>query len=145
MEPAPSTGPIVLLTRLARVVHRRSTEEMLGMRLKDLWVLAYLRDGPMSQQAMMDALSFDANHCVLLLNELESSGFVERRRDPADRRRHIVELTTAGLDSLKRAEHAQESIEDDVLAALDAGDRAALGRLLQRALDGVPSEPPTLP
>ena len=41
---ATATGPIVLLTRLARVVYRRSTVELVGMRLRELGALAYLRD-----------------------------------------------------------------------------------------------------
>lgn len=138
MESPPATGPIVLLTRLARVVHRRSAEGLLGIRLKDVWVLAYLRErGPVAQQELTDAVCLDSNQSVLLLNELETRGLVERRRDPADRRRHIVEMTTAGLEALAGAEHAQESIEDEVLAALTADERAALAQLLRRALDGL--------
>lgn len=140
MDDAP--GPIVLLTRLARVVHRSSRPELMGIRLKDLWALAYLRErGPVTQQAVMDGLCIDANYTVLLLNELESSGFVARRRDPADRRRHIVEITDEGRRALEHAEHAQESIEEDVLGALSAEERATLAQLLHRALESaVPAD-----
>jgi DNA-binding MarR family transcriptional regulator len=78
----------------------------------------------------------DANNVVLLLNELEDLGFVTRRRDPSDRRRHLVELTPSGRTGLSSAEHAQETIEDDVLQALDASERAVLWQLLARALRG---------
>ena len=44
METTSGSGSIVLLTRLARVVYRRSTEELLGIRLKELMALASLRD-----------------------------------------------------------------------------------------------------
>ena len=88
-----------------------------------------------SQQALTQALMLDANSCVLLLHELEASGYAERHRDPDDRRRHIVALTPAGRQALERAERAQESIEDEVLAALDPGERAALRTLLSRALE----------
>jgi DNA-binding MarR family transcriptional regulator len=135
METTTGSGSIVLLTRLARVVYRASTEELLGIRLKELATLAYLRDHEdASQQALTQALMVDANSCVLLLNELEAAGYAERRRDPDDRRRHIVALTTAGRQALEHAERAQESIEDEVLAALDADERAALRTLLSRAL-----------
>ena len=46
-------------------------------------------------------------------------GFITRRRDPADRRRHIVELST--------------NDEDDLLRALSADERATLHGLLVRA------------
>ena len=78
----------------------------------------------------------DANNVVLLLNELEDRGHIARRRDPTDRRRHRVELTAAGRRALVKAEHAQESIEEDVLGALNPEERATLWRLLTRALYG---------
>ena len=78
----------------------------------------------------------DANNVVLLLNELEELGHVARLRDPHDRRRHLVELTTEGREALAEAELAQETIEDEVLQALDASERATLWQLLTRALYG---------
>ncbi len=90
----PTTGTIVLLTRLARVVYRRSTVELVGMNIKNMGVLAYLRDHPgVSQGMMTDDLSIDSNTGVLVLNDLEDLEYVERRRDPADRRRHLVDVT----------------------------------------------------
>ena len=62
MEATNASGSIVLLTRLARVVYRASTEELLGIRLKELATLAYLRDHEdASQQALTQALMVDAN------------------------------------------------------------------------------------
>jgi DNA-binding MarR family transcriptional regulator len=84
----------------------------------------------------------DANNVVLLLNELEDLGYVARRRDPDDRRRHMVALTDAGLRALSSAERAQATIEDDVLRALDPGDRALLWQLLTRALQGAEPDAP---
>lgn len=127
----------MLLTRLARVVYRESSEQLLGITLKQMAALAYLRDyrSP-SQQAVGEALCVDANNCVLLLNELESAGLAERHRDPDDRRRHLVTITPAGLEALDRAEEAQQSIEDDVLGALSQAKRDTLRRLLHEALEG---------
>ncbi|HEY3844882.1 MAG TPA: MarR family winged helix-turn-helix transcriptional regulator [Acidimicrobiales bacterium] len=132
-----ATGSIVLLTRLARVVYRRSTVDLVGMGLKELAALAFLRDHEQSsQQGLSDALCIDANNCVLLLNELENLDYVERRRDPQDRRRHLVKVTAAGLDALERAELAQGSVEDEVLGSLTTAERSTLQRLLSRALEG---------
>ncbi len=127
----------MLLTRLARVVFRRSTEELLGIRLKHLMALAYLREHELaSQQTFSEDMHLDANNCVLLLNELETLGFATRQRDPSDRRRHLLTLTESGRTALERAERAQETIEGDVLGALDADERATLNDLLSRALAG---------
>ena len=57
----------------------------------------------------------DSNTGVLVLNDLEDLEYVERRRDPTDRRRHLVDITDAGLEALERAEVAQGSIEDEIL------------------------------
>ena len=126
---------MVLLTRLAKQVYRRSSEELLGMHLRHLMALSYLRDHDGSpQQELAEALCMDANNVVLLLNELEDRAHVTRRRDPDDRRRHLVDLTAAGRKALASAERAQESIEDELLHALDPDERAVLWRLLTRAL-----------
>ena len=101
----PATGTIVLLTRLARAVFLRSSVDLVGMNLRNMVVLAYLRDHPgASQQAMTEQLSMDSNTGVLVLNDLEDLEYVERRRDPADRRRHLVDITDAGLEALEQAE-----------------------------------------
>ena len=132
-----STGSMVLLTRLNRLVYRYATEEALGMRLKQFAVLSVLREqGSMPQQALGEQMHVDPNNLVLLLNDAEASGWVERRRDPADRRRHIVVLTQAGEEALARAELAIEGVEDQVLGPLSAEERVTLRRLLQKAAAG---------
>jgi DNA-binding MarR family transcriptional regulator len=132
------TGVTVLVTRLARVIFRRTPGSLLGMPLMQFATLSSLRDRPqVSQQALCELMSVDANNLVLWLNDLESSGYVLRRRDPSDRRRHLVEITDAGLRALDRAERGIGSVEDDVLAALGPGDRRQLQRLLTEALEGV--------
>lgn len=132
----PTTGTIVLLTRLSRAVFVRSSVDLVGMNLKNMVVLAYLRDHPSaSQQVMTEDLSIDSNTGVLVLNDLEDLEFVERRRDPADRRRHIVDITDAGLQALEQAEIAQGSIEDEILGGLSDSERVTFRRLLVKALE----------
>ncbi len=131
-------GAMVLLTRLSKQVYRRSDEQLLGMHLRHLVALAYVRDHDgCPQQDLADAFCMDANNVVLLLNELEDLGFATRLRDPHDRRRHLVQLTPAGLKALRAAERAQGTIEDQVLVALDESERRTLRELLSRALRGV--------
>ncbi len=131
-------GSMVLLTRLAKQVYRRTNEEQLGMQLRHLVALTFLRDHQgCPQQELADAFCMDANNVVLLLNELEQLGYATRQRDPLDRRRHVVELTAAGANALARAEQATETVEDDVLRALDEDERRVLWQLLTRALRGV--------
>lgn len=126
-----------LLTRMSKLIYRRSSEELLGMSLRHYVALAYLRDVEHApQQLMCEIFGVDANNMVLLLNALEAAGYIARVRDPADRRRHLVELTDAGRTALERAEIAQGAIEDEILGALSVPERATLRELLARALAG---------
>jgi MarR family transcriptional regulator, lower aerobic nicotinate degradation pathway regulator len=128
---------MILLPRLAKQVMRRSDPELLGMDLRLLMALSFLADHDGAhQQELVDALCMDAKNVVLLLNELERCGYLIRRRDAEDRRRHRVHITAAGRESLERAARIQEDIEDDVLQALDAEERLTLWRLLTRAVHG---------
>jgi len=122
---------------MAKVVHRRTPEDLLGMRLRHFVVLSYIAErGRVPQQDLADVFCMDANNLVLLLNELEIADFVHRQRDPDDRRRHLVEITASALIALGRAEEAREAIEDEVLGALEPEERETLRRLLIKALDG---------
>jgi MarR family transcriptional regulator, temperature-dependent positive regulator of motility len=126
-----------MLLRLAKVIQKRSTEELLGITLRQLMLLSYLRWSrvPALQQQLCEYLWLDPNNCVLLLNELEEKGYVERRRDAADRRRHVVDITDEGLRALEQAERAQESIGEQLFAGLSDEERVTLRSLLSRALE----------
>ena len=140
MESGSNTGLVALITQISKALHRRTSEELLGMRLKQFLLLGYVRDhgnGGVSQQELETALLIDANSVVLLLNELEAAGLSVRRRDPHDRRRHMVELTAAGRVAVERAEKARESLEDTILADFTAEERVALTKVLRRVLDAL--------
>lgn len=138
-ETCPGTPTaMILLPRLAKQIMRRANPELLGMDLRLLMALSYLADHDGApQQELVDALCMDAKNVVLLLNELEDNGYLERRRDPEDRRRHRVLITEAGRAALGRARDHMNDIENEVLQALDPGERDALVTLLARALRGV--------
>src|SRR5215217_6408612 len=117
-------GTLAMVLHLSKAVHRASSDELLGMRLRQYLVLSYLRErSPSRQQDLCETLMLDANNCVLLLNELENAGWTQRRRDPGDRRRHVVVITDEGRAAWQRARDAQESLEGDILGALDEGER----------------------
>jgi len=135
MEKRTTPGTTVLLTQLTKQIYRRTSEEQLGMRLKEFATLAMLHDhSPIPQHELGELLCVDANNLVLLLNDLEAREFALRRRDPADRRRHLVEITEEGLRAFASAEKAIEGVEDEVLAPLTRQERMELQELLARAL-----------
>jgi len=131
-------GLVSQITQISKALHRRTGEELLGMRLKQFMLLGYVRDHTgVSQQELESALLMDANGVVLLLNELEAAGFSIRKRDANDRRRHLVELTPSGQVAFERAEKARESLEDEILADFSVEERATLKKQLDRVLESL--------
>jgi DNA-binding MarR family transcriptional regulator len=88
--------------------------------------------GPTSQQGLIEVLAVDASALVAVLNDLEGNGRVERRRDPTDRRRHIVQITPVGAAAVAAVEAAITAVENEALADLGAGGIAQLHGLLAR-------------
>src|SRR6202521_1326912 len=126
-----------LLEHLARVGRRafETTLEPGGLRPRHLIALKLLSEqGPASQQGLADSLSLDPSNVVGLLNELEERGLIPRRREPADRRPHIVELSPRGGDELCLAYTRLRFVEDDLFSALSADERVTLYDLLVRAV-----------
>jgi DNA-binding MarR family transcriptional regulator len=118
-------------------VRAESSLSPLGLRPRHLVTLTVLRDhGGATQQALAATLQIDRTNLVGLLNELEGTGLIVRRRTDEDRRRHVVELTEAGGRKLVDAECALAAAEDELFSALDAEQRETLYRLLQQATAG---------
>lgn len=88
--------------------------------------------GPVSQQDLIEFLAIDPSALVGLLNDLERTGLAERRRDPADRRRHIVELTATGARVVRDVDRAIAAVEADEFADLTADEIEQLRDLLTR-------------
>src|SRR3984885_14280559 len=128
-----------LIDHLARVGRCASEASVSAgcLRPRHMIALKLLAErGPMSQHAVGLALSLDPSNVVGLLNVLEERQLITRRRDPADRRCHIVELSPRGEDELCLAYDRLRVIEDDLFSALSAAERATLYDLLVRAVNG---------
>jgi DNA-binding MarR family transcriptional regulator len=126
-----------LLGHLARVGGRAAEASMSpdGLRPRHVIALKLLSEqGPLSQQGLGEVLSLDPSNVVGLLNELEERALIVRRRDPVDRRRHIVELSTVGEEALAVAYVRLGLVEDDLLSALSVEERTTLYHLLLRAV-----------
>ena len=130
--------PTRLLSLAALRSDRVVTEALaaVGARKWHYAVLATLEQfGAASQAQLSDRTRIYRSDLVSVLNELADEGFVERGPDPADRRRNVVSLTTAGRRRLKRLDKLVAAVQDDVFAPLDAAQRAQLAALLTVLVD----------
>lgn len=129
------SSPGFLLNKVGAVAAAWITEAFvpLGIGPRHGRVLLTLRSsGAMGQGPLARELGYDASTLVLLLNDLEDGELITRRRDTADRRRHIVEITEAGLLRRAEADAAVTEVEERLLGDLAPEERTALRALLLR-------------
>jgi DNA-binding MarR family transcriptional regulator len=122
-----------LLKRLGFAAKEASHDafEGTGLSAFHFAVLALLEEDPRETQALIaDALGYDRSHIVRLLDELEERELVMRKRDPEDRRRHVVKLTADGRAMLRRLQALMRRMEEDFLAPLNPEQREQLHGLL---------------
>jgi DNA-binding MarR family transcriptional regulator len=85
--------------------------------------------GP-SQQALSARLGLLPSRVVAYVDELEDRGYVERRRNPSDRRLHALYLTPAGKKLMRKLSELARRHEHRMTAALDAAQLDMLRELL---------------
>ena len=125
--------PTLLMIKLGRITMHRFTEalEPFGIRPRHVAALIELRDrGELTQQTLCGQLHLDPTNLVAILNELERKGFATRRRDPEDRRRHLVEVSKKGIAVIDKVSEVMDGVEDDLLDGLDPAEREQLEGLL---------------
>ena len=100
---APTAG--MLLVKIGKAAERRFAEALkpTGLTPRHLGVLFEVQARPTSQQDLIETIGVDPSKLVGLLNDLEADGLIVRKRDPEDRRRHIVEVSEQGSVRLEEA------------------------------------------
>jgi DNA-binding MarR family transcriptional regulator len=88
-----------------------------------------------SQQEISAQLGLLASRMVALVDDLEASGLVERRRGTVDRRVYALTMTEAGQQKMREIGRVAQSHGADVLTPLSRAERATLHDLLTRLAD----------
>jgi DNA-binding MarR family transcriptional regulator len=133
------TDQLGYLLGRSHLEHRAIAERALaslGLSGKGFGALILLvQEGPLSQQRLGRRQGVDRTTMVAVVDELESSGYVERRRDPSDRRAYSLHATAKGREVLQRAAEATQRAEHEFLAPLPAADRRRLKQMLRTLLE----------
>ena len=117
---------------LAQLGHYAATQFAEQMAAVDLTpphagILRAIASGPGgSQQALSAQLGLLPSRVVAYVDELEDRGYVERRRNPDDRRLHALHLTASGKKLMNKISDLARQHERRVTAGLDAEQRATL-------------------
>src|SRR3954471_8887917 len=134
-----------LFFRLWRASHTRvaAALESIGVTPASFGLLNVLgaREGAM-QQELGAAMGIDPSTMVALIDALESAGLARRKPHPKDRRARVVAITPKGRRTLERGRALAAQVEDEVLGGLRSAEREELLKLLRRALDSAPPQPP---
>jgi MarR family transcriptional regulator for hemolysin len=85
-----------------------------------------------TQLALAAHLGLDRTVLTYLIDDLVRAGLVERRLNPADRRRRRIVATPEGERAFRELEGRVHDAEDALLGALSPAERATFRRLLTR-------------
>jgi DNA-binding MarR family transcriptional regulator len=109
--------------------------EPLGLRVQDAGLLRILsaRAG-MTQIELSETFGVAPSRMVLLLDGLEASGLIERKRDPSDRRRMRVYPSPEGLKTAQTVANLTATMDEGLFRALTPEERAALSDLVSRVV-----------
>jgi MarR family transcriptional regulator, transcriptional regulator for hemolysin len=135
--PAPRTPPIGLhLSAAARVV-TRAFDDALGQAggSMPVWLVLLnlkMRRQVANQRELAAAVGIREATLTHHLNAMESDGLLTRRRDPGNRRVHVVELTEAGEAAFARLRDAALAFDRRLRHGLDAAELAAFEEVLNR-------------
>ena len=128
------------LTRISRTVGRAFDDTLAeaGGSLPVWLVLISLKSRQLaSQRELAEAVGIQGATLTHHLDTMESAGLVTRRRDPANRRLHLVELTPAGDALFLRLRDAAMAFDSRLRAGLSDSEVSQLETLLTRLRENV--------
>jgi DNA-binding MarR family transcriptional regulator len=140
-KPPPGRGlfsPAFLIAQVGAHAAAKFAErlEAIGVTPAHAGILRLLQGSEgLSQQALGTELRVLPSRLVVLIDELEERGLVERRDHPTDRRSYALHLTDKGLETLKTIGRVAREHQENLCAALNEKEREQLASLLRRIAD----------
>jgi MarR family transcriptional regulator for hemolysin len=144
----PAETPIGLeLATAARVVGRAFDDRLSeagGSRPTWLVLLALKQGRTRNQRELAAAIGIQGATLTHHLNAMEDDGLVVRRRDPENRRVHLLEMTEAGEAAFLRLAVVAGAHDARLRAGFSATDLTLLRELLGRLRANVEAAQPTV-
>ncbi|WP_284749822.1 MarR family winged helix-turn-helix transcriptional regulator [Amycolatopsis sp. RTGN1] len=143
--PAPTTTPIgVVLAHTAKTAGRAFDHALAAAGgSQPVWqILISLKTRPVAnQRELADAVGIQGATLTHHLNSMETTGLVTRRRDPANRRVHLVTLTPDGEQLFLRLASAAIAHDERMRKGLTDAEITQLADLLHRLAGNVTDNP----
>ena len=134
--PRPARPPIGLhLSRAARSVSRAFDDALAqaGGSVPVWLVLISLKSQQLrNQRELAEAVGIREATLTHHLNAMDEQGLITRRRDPANRRVHLVELTELGEAAFHRMRGAAVAFDEKLRAGFGDDEVASLESMLSR-------------
>jgi MarR family 2-MHQ and catechol resistance regulon transcriptional repressor len=115
---------------LARLAQRGTLRELTSSQFGVLESLYHL--GPMCQGEVSAKILRSTGNMTLVLDNLEKRGWVQRQRDPDDRRKVNVSLTEEGRAVISRVLPQQVAAIVEEMSALTPEEQITLGRVCRK-------------
>lgn len=98
-------------------------------------------DGPLSMGELARRVGVTEKTITGIIDRLEREDYVQRERDPSDRRVVHVRLTPRGQETAEQLQAQAHDRFRTFLSLLDAEDRTALLRVFEKLVDRLGSDP----
>ncbi len=129
-----------LISDVSRLLRKRFDERarLIGVTRQQWRTLSVLKRHEGSNQGMLaELLEVEPITLGRMIDRLEEAGWVERRRDPGDRRVWRIHLTDAAQPILLQLKGIADALFVDAAVGISAGDQAKLHALLEQLRDNL--------
>jgi DNA-binding MarR family transcriptional regulator len=137
-RPAGRSSPAFLIAQVGALAASQFAERLRKLKLapRHAGILRILNSTPaITQQTLAATLGMAPSRLVVLVDEMEQRGLIERRENPDDRRRYAMHITEKGRSTLETIGHISREHSQALLAAISEDEQRQLATLLQRIAD----------
>lgn len=127
---------VVLARRRYQVAEQHFSALGLNHTEARLLTLLHRAGGTATQEALSGELFIDRSNAGRALKSLEETGYIERRKDNADKRTNLVHITAKGRKTVTQIAKLKEKMVDGFFGELTSSEAGKAVELLNKALVG---------